>query len=423
MERHRMQDAGQGDLRVHHSQYDALDAVPGHVPRALVYDFEHYDAAVYSRDPYREFDRIAAEAPPIFFSPRLGGFWVVTSYSDVSTVYRDNVRFSSRSIGVPAAVMPYKLRPLQSDPPEHASFRALLEPAFSRQAMAAWAPRIREIARDLVAGFETRGHCEFISEFARYLPNRVFMAMAGLPDERFDELMEWEKALLHGETPEQKLHGMRAIEDFVADHFIARRAQPRRDDLTDAVVHGLVNGKPLGDEELKSVGFLLYIAGLDTVQSMFGWAFHHIATNPADQAEMRTGAEARARGIEEICRLHGLVASGRTVVEDCTFNGVEMKAGDRILCFAGFGNRDPDKFARGGQSDISVKLNPHLTFGAGPHQCLGMHLARLELDIAIEEVFCGLPEFRLARPARVHAGGVCGIDELLLTWDVEKAIG
>jgi cytochrome P450 len=386
------------------------------VPPELVREFEHYDLPGVGTDPFPVFDEIAAETPPIFYSSKLGGFWVVTRYADVFEVYRDNKRFSSRSIGVPAAVMPYALKPLQSDPPDHAKFRRILDPAFTRQKMETWNPKIREISRDLVLGFKDKGECEFISEFAQYLPNRIFMAMAGLPEDRFDEFMEWEKALLHGETPEARYFGMQSIENFVAEHFIGRRGQPRRDDLTDVVAHAEIDGQPLSDEDIKSVGFLLYIAGLDTVQAMTGFAFRHLAIHQDDQLGMRASDEARARGLEEILRLHGIVASGRTVIADMNFKGVEMKAGDRVLCFAGFGNRDPAKFPRGGTSDITPKLNPHLTFGAGPHLCLGMHLARNELNIAMDEMFRNVPQFRLQRPAVTHAGGVCGVDELYLEW-------
>lgn len=405
------------EVLLHPSRFGQLaQVVPDHVPPELVHAFEHYANPDYAIDPFAVFDRVAAEAPPIFFSPLLGGFWVVTRFADVADVYRDNIRFSSSQIGVPTAIMPYKLRPLQSDPPEHAHFRGLLEPAFTRQAMAEWAPRIRAIARELIASFKDRGACEFIGDFASHLPNKVFMALLGLPADRFDEFMAWETDMLHGETPEAKGKSMQAIEDFVADHFLSRRSQPRRHDVTDLVAHGQIYGRPLTDDELKSVGFLLYIAGLDTVQSMTGFAFRHLAIHQDDQAQMRQSAEARARGMEEILRLHGIVASGRTVTANMKFRGVTMKTGDRILCTGAFGNRDVGKIARGGTSDITPKFNPHLTFGAGPHLCLGMHLARQELDIAMAEMFQAVPQFCLAGVPRIHAGGVCGVEELKLTW-------
>jgi len=404
--------------QAHPSQFEDLPrVVPEHVPHGLVYEFEHYANPAYAQDPFRVFDEVAREAPPIFWSPLLGGFWVVTRFADVTEVYRNNTMFSSAQIGVPAAVMPYKLRPLQSDPPEHRPFRQLLEPALTREKMEAWNPRIREISRELFAGFAAAGRCEFISEFAQYLPNKVFMALLGLPEEGFDTFIAWERALLHGATPAERMAGMTAIEEFVADHFLARRLQPSRDDLTEVVARGELNGRRLSDDELKSVGFLLYIAGLDTVQAMLGWAFRHLATHQGNQRAMRADDGARLRGIEEILRLHGIVASGRTVIDDCEFHGVAMRRGDRVLCSAAFGNRDPNRIARGGESDISVKLNPHLTFGAGPHLCLGMHLARNELDIVIQEAFAALPQFRLAGPPKMHAGGVFGITELHLRWD------
>lgn len=406
------------DRPAHPSEFDTIpDHVPDHVPEHLVYSFEHYASPACAEDPFAELDRVAADAPPIFFSPKLGGFWVITRFPDVFEVYRNNRLFSSSRIGVPAAVMPYKLIPLQSDPPEHGRYRRLLEPAFTRQAMEKWKPRIRDISRNLIDAFRDRGECEFINDFASILPNRVFMALLGLPEERFDTFMEWERALLHGKTPEERYHGMVSIETFVAGHFLSRRAEPRRSDLTDHVVHAELDGRLLDAEELKRMGFLLYIAGLDTVQAMTGWAFRHLAIHQDDQSRMREDAGMRARGMEEILRLHGIVSSGRTVINDVEFRGVQMRKGDRILCTAGFGNRDPHRTPRGGTSDITPKLNPHMTFGAGPHLCLGMHLARQELDIAMDEMFRSLPQFRLGRTPKVHAGGVFGVTELHLRWD------
>jgi cytochrome P450 len=404
--------ATQAETPAHPSEFGDLPRhVPDHVPPGLVFDFEHYADPAYAVDPFAAFDRVAQAAPPIFWSPLLGGFWVVTRFDDVMEVYRDNRHFSSAHIGVPAAVMPYKLRPLQSDPPEHKSFRRMLEPAFTRQRMQIWNPRIRAIARDLFDGFRDKGQCDFIADFAQYLPNRVFMALLGLPEERFETFMRWERALLHGTTPQERAEGMHAIENFVGEHFLSRRSQPRRDDLTDVVAHGELDGRLLHDEELKSVGFMLYIAGLDTVQAMLGWAFRHLALHQDDQRAMRADDGARARGMEEILRLHGIVASGRTLFEDYDFRGVTMRKGDRVLCSAAFGNREKRQ-----DSDIAVKLNPHMTFGAGPHVCLGMHLARNELDIVFQEAFAALPQFRLAGPASMHAGGVFGITELPLCW-------
>ena len=405
------------DKPSHPAQFSELTwHVPAHVPEELVFEFEHYNDPAYAEDPFRVFDRVSNAAPPIFWSPLLGGFWVVTRFEDVFEVYRNNRLFSSAHIGVPASVMPYKLRPLQSDPPDHAPLRRMLAPAFTRPRMQEWNPRIRAISRELLRAFRDRGECEFISEFARYLPNRVFMALLGLPEERFETFMRWERALLHGTTPEERTEGMHAIEEFVAEHFLSRRNAPRRDDLTDVLVHGRIDGRQLDEDELKSVGFLLYIAGLDTVQAMTGWAFRHLAIHQQDQRAMRSSDEARLRGMEEILRLHGIVSSGRTLFTDCEFRGITMKKGDRVLVSAAFGNRDKRRLHRGGRSDISIERNVHMTFGMGPHTCIGKHLARNELDIAFQEAFAALPQFRLAAPAKVHAGGVFGVSELRLTW-------
>src|SRR5690606_10115592 len=107
------------------------DHIPEHVPKDLVFPFEHHDFLASTGDPFTELDKVASAAPPIFFSPKLGGFWVVTRFSEVFEVYRNNKLFSSRHIGVPPSIVPYELIPLQADPPVHGPYRRLLEPAFT----------------------------------------------------------------------------------------------------------------------------------------------------------------------------------------------------------------------------------------------------------------------------------------------------
>jgi cytochrome P450 len=172
--------------------------VPSHVPAHLVHDFEHYEDPLFRSDPFAVVERTRSQTPDVFFSPRLGGFWVVASYELVREVYRNNELFSSRYIGVPAAEFPYVLMPLQLDPPAHMRYRNILNPMFAPRMVDQWEDGIRDICRSLINGFHHQRGCEFVDAFASKLPNRVFVSLMGLSEDELPTFLAWEHDLLHG---------------------------------------------------------------------------------------------------------------------------------------------------------------------------------------------------------------------------------
>jgi cytochrome P450 len=165
---------------------------------------------------------------------------------------------------------------------------------------------------------------------------------------------------------------------------------------------------------------MLFMAGLDTVTAALGFALHRLSVRPDLRTALVSDPTAIPDAVEELLRAHAIVNTARVVTRDVEFAGVTMKEGDRVLLSTVLASRDPDEFERPDEIDFARPANRHLAFGAGPHRCIGSHLARLEIRVAIEELLRRIPDFGLVvgeHPV-IHAGGVLGIDRLPVEWNV-----
>jgi cytochrome P450 len=181
-----------------------------------------------------------------------------------------------------------------------------------------------------------------------------------------------------------------------------------------------VDGRRLDHDELLDYAFMLFIAGLDTVTAMLSFTFQCLAERPDLQRRLVEEPGLVPQAVEELLRSHAIVNTARIVTEDVTFAGVEMVAGDKVLLATALASRDEEEFLAATDIVLDRDANRHLAFGAGPHRCIGSHLARLEVRIAIEELLRRIPSFRLAPGESIvaHGGGVLGIDRLPIEWDV-----
>ncbi len=397
--------------------------IPPHVPAYLVRDFQ------FEALPGVEVDAVQAAAdavrggPEIFYAlgvRRDVGAWVVTTHDLIREVYQDAVLFSSHENANFSALVgeTWALLPLEADPPHHAGWRMLLNPIFAPARMKVLEEQIEVLANQLVDKALAKGEVEFSEDFAGVYPIQIFLQMFGLPLDQTANFVDWENDLLHSLTMEGRQRGARNIIDYLRAKIIERRANPA-DDVISYVATAQIDGRAVNDDEALGIAILLYAAGLDTVASMLGFMFKHLAEHPADQQMLRDEPDLIPNAIEELMRAYPIVVSGRKVTRDVEFHGVQMKAGDLVTLGTMLAGRDGAEFANPDKIDLRREKVSHITFAAGPHRCVGSHLARRELRIALETWLNRVPPFRV-KPGTTpvtHGIGVFGVSRLDLVWD------
>lgn len=403
---------------------------PAHVPEALVYDFDMYHDPGMERNAPERLLEVAREAPPVFWTPHNGGHWVIRSYRTIMQAARDWEAFSSEHIlpeeaaallaQMPAGTTIVQPVPILLDPPTHTKFRLPLQPVFSPKAMLKLQAHIRELTIGLIEGVKPQGRCEFVSAIGEKIPTQVFLEIFGLPLERqgdFRALVEEHLSDDFGDFDNSQAK-LRRMAEIMRDTLLDRRENPR-DDLISLLWQSTVDGAPLTLEDMQNYCVLLFIAGLDTVMNGMGHGIRHLAMDPALQDELRAHPKMIVEAAEELLRRYGFVAVPRLVARDLECDGAPLKRGERVTLFYPMANLDPAEFAEPGTFDLGRENKVHLTFGGGPHRCLGSHLARIELQTLYEEMLARLPTFRLDpdRPVRYRCGPVTGPRELHIVWD------
>jgi cytochrome P450 len=402
-------------------------AVPAHVPQDLVYPFEQIYAKGFDIDPWAVYRQIRNEAPPIFYSPtstRGEGLWYVTRSDDVRTVFQDHKRFTTSFGYASGGDMARRMLPLELDPPDHNKYRSLLTPLFAPKSIDRLEASIRATCDRLLDDFIDRGRCDFPKDFARTLPGTVFMELMGLPMERREQFFEWEETFFHGESAEQRQASGKAIEAALAELVQQRRDQPA-DDLMSMLVHGrFEDGTPIPFDDVMDMCWLLYLAGLDTVHAGLGHAFRYLAEHPAKRDALVADHSLIPTAVEELLRWHSWVNPARTVRVDCELDGVVMKQGEKVGTLVAIADRDPNVYDDPDDVDLHRERGMHWAFGGGPHRCVGSHLARRELGIAIEAWVARIPDFRIAPDAEgslLYATmGMFSLPHLPLVWGTSK---
>jgi cytochrome P450 len=195
------------------------------------------------------------------------------------------------------------------------------------------------------------------------------------------------------------------------------RAAPPNDTVASGIVHGLVEGKPLSEDELLGTIFFIWDGGMDTVAATSSLIFRRLAIDPVLQQRLRDNTDRMAVAIEEFLRMHPTVNTARTAKVDHVLEGQQIRAGERLLCLVASGNYDPDKFEDARSFRLDRSQNRHLTFVAGAHRCLGINLARFELQIAFSEFLRRIPTFTLRPGAECMAvPGLLGAPNVPLVW-------
>jgi cytochrome P450 len=404
--------------------------VPDHVPAELVRDFSYWTSPGMA--PERDGDPQGAlaalhDGPPIFYAPNNTydgyGTWVIVRAEDQRRILQDAETFSSRrKLFEKALGEDLPTIPLEIDPPEHGGYRSLLNPLLSPKRVMAMEEANRARAIELINALKDRGRCEVMRDFAFPFAVGVFLDFLGLPQSRRDEFLGWADKQFHG-TPEERGEAIRTVIGFMRELVALRRREPA-DDFMTFVVRATVAGRPMNDREAIGMGALLFVAGLDTVAAAIGFNFRYLAENPEAQARLRADPSGVILAVEELLRAFPTVLMTRIAARDTEFDGIFIKAGDRISCPSMVANRDPAEFPNPNSIDLERENNRHVAFAYGPHRCLGSHLARRELVIAMEEWLARIPPFRVAEGTAplTYGGHVFGIEDLTLAWDKQGAV-
>jgi cytochrome P450 len=385
--------------------------------------YDHESEPTLLREHHAEWDRLREETP-VFRSDIAPAWnlWYLLRYEDAHGALQQPDLFSSRHVAPYTHEDPHQWIPLELDPPAHTKYRHVLNVKFSPTAVAAMEPAVRAQAAALVSAIEPTGACDLIAEFARRYPTTIFMKLMGLPLDEADTFLDWVDELMHTSNADDADGSVRAraaetIYGYLGALIADRRHRPR-DDLVSYLTASSIDGRPMTDAELLEMSFLLYMAGLDTVAGMIGYSFRHLADHPDHRQVLVEHPESVAGAVEELLRFYGIVTTVRVATRDTEFAGCPMKANDRVVIPYAAANRDPREFANADRFQLDRFPNRHIAFGAGAHRCLGSHLARLELRVAIEEWHARIPDYRIADGAelRQHIGGVAGLERLPLRW-------
>lgn len=394
--------------------------VPDHVPKDLVQFFDFRTGL--GSCPHATVAKLH-DGPPIFYSPvshqqrgtELVGTWVVTSAEDARYVLQNPELFSSAAPRSGATGDDWSLIPLEIDPPMHMKYRMILNPLFSPKAMQALEPEISATAERLIDDILQKDTCDFVNDFAVPYPIEIFLDMLNLPKSELPRFREWVDIFVHDAENRPKI--IPVIKQFL-DDVIEERAQKPGDDIISKILQMEIDDRKLERKEISGIVFLLFVGGLDTVVSSLSFYFRFLAENPDIQARLRADPELTLNAVEEFLRAFPVVTSSRTTTTDTEIRGIKIKKGDLVTYSTLLSNSDPKEFANPEVVDIERSPNRHNAFSYGPHRCLGSHLARRELNIAVEALLKRVPPFRLTDDADIHAsgGGVMGLDAVPITW-------
>lgn len=313
------------------------------------------------------------------------------------------------------------------DGADHTRLRRLVSRSFTPSAANRHRPLMRSIVEELVAGFgsgaDGRGRCEFVSAFADHYPVRVICSVLGVPEEDHERFGQWAEAITYMLSLELSAHldevvqAVSALDAYVTDLVEQRRHQPQ-DDLVTSLVQASEDGDRLSNDELLSmVGGLLF-AGVDTTRNQLSLAMHTFCEHPEQWALLADRPELAPAAVNEIMRLFGAVPGvPRITLEDIEVGGWRIPANTIVFLSLASANRDAAHYEDPLRFDITAEREAHLTFGGGPHYCLGANLARAELEEALTVLSQAMPDLRLdGEPSWRTGTGIAGANRLALAF-------
>jgi cytochrome P450 len=374
--------------------------------------------------------------PPFFAEPETPfsevgpGYYALVRHADIVEASRHPDVFSSARGATSIPDLPVEFNEyfgsmINMDAPRHARLRRIVSRAFSPRVVAKFEDDVRVAAATIVDDLLATGPCDFVSHVAARLPLKIICDMMGIPDDQYEMVLANTNIILSGADPEfmsedlneavtQLLGAGAALAGLVTDLATAR-AQAPTDDLVSALVTANIDGEQLTSAELASFFILLVVAGNETTRNALSHALMLLTEYPDQRALLLADLENRLGGaVEEIVRYASpVIFMRRTLTRDYAMNGQDYREGDKVVLFYYSANRDESVFADPERFDITRSPNPHVGFGgAGPHFCLGSHLARRELTVMLRELLTRVPDITAGEPDRLLSSFINGIKRL-----------
>lgn len=393
--------------------------------------------------PHGTFKRLRDENPVSWWEEKDGrGFWAVTRYDDVLEVSRNPQVFSSakgiRLEDMQDDELEARKTMMELDPPEHTTYRRIVQPPFSRREVESYEEALRLMARECIEETKGKDAFDFVELLARQLPMRMLGKMLGIPDKDGPWLVKQGDALIGNTDPDFTSHPVDLVDtkdyrllpfrspvSLELFKYAEEQAKLRRDNLKDDMISRLLqpkrDGEPLSELEFKNFFTLLVAAGNDTTRYTMAAGMETLLANPEQLAELRDNLSLMESATEEILRW-GTVTMHfrRTATKDFELNSKKIRAGDKVLIWFISGDYDEREFVKPFQFDIKRSPNEHLAFGLkSPHKCLGEHLARLEIRVLFEELLPRLADIKLnGKIDRLRSNFISGIKRLpvKVTW-------
>jgi len=361
----------------------------------------------------------ARTACPVLKTDADEGYYIVTRYDDLRAVLEDPETYSSVQAGLRGVPLP--MPPLTEDPPRHIEYRRALNKYLSRSFLGRYAADVRDTARTLLDDLVPRGRFDFMTDYAIPFTSRN-LARVILDDSNAERI---QRAIaiatrISSEGDPQAFFDMAAL----AEEFLRDRAASgsQRDDVLSAIVNGTVEGRPLTLQEQVGATMIMFTGGLDTTKAALGNIASHLAGDAAIEQRLRDPEWIKA-DLDEFLRYESPITfMARTVTRDTELGGCPLKPGDRVAVHYASANRDESRFEHADRLDFGRQRNPHAAFGLGPHRCIGMHFARLQIEVAFGELLSRVTNLRIPQDAQVQTavGIVLSPEHLPVTFDVRQ---
>lgn len=392
--------------------------IPKHIAPDRVVDFDYLNDPRLTPDIHDGLLALKTEAPGIFWTSANGGHWVVTDSDLMSKILKTPKLFSNKQLQIPARDDAPRMIPESLDPPEHLLYRRLMMEYFERSRIAHLQERIDYWTDTVLDELKNESQTEFVETVASRLPIYIFMEFAGFPLDRAADFRELADGMFGSSEPiARQGYAMKILGEL--QQVITAKIESPGDDILSKLIQADFQDRKLTFEELMSIAFLMFVAGLDTVTNAMTFGIRHMALDSDFREKLAKNPDRIPEAVDELMRRYSFPTLPRQVTENIEFGGVTLKTGEMILCLVALVGIDEELNPDALTVDLDRHKRTHFGFGNGGHTCLGRHLAKMELETLYRRWLELIPNFEIdtTHPsAKPRGGAVMGIPALWLRW-------